>query len=483
MSVLDKILKSVENYPDRCAYISLAGSISYRDLWERSGRLASLIEEKAGESKAPVVIYGHKSPQMLVCFLACARSGRAYCPVDKSMPPQRIRDIAAQTGAPLLIAVEPLSYEEPVSVTADELEAAAEAYPQPDPKQAVSGDDIFYMIFTSGSTGRPKGVQITDSNLDSFVSWSCSIFGRPGVFMNQAPYSFDLSVFDTYSSLTMGGTVVSLDKGILQDMEQTFSFLRENGVEFFVSTPSFANLLLADKAFAAEGFPALDRFVFCGEKLTKETASRLRERFPEAKVINTYGPTEATVAVSGVEITDDMLASEKPLPVGAAKPDTEIYTDGEELIISGPSVSPGYYKDREKTDKVFYAGTDGMRCYRTGDSGYYEDGMLYCTGRLDSQIKMSGYRIELEDIENNLLGLDGIGEAAVIPRYDGEIIKSLAAFVAPDESGTALDGRALRKKLKEKLPAYMVPKKIIVTERLPVNDNGKINRKKLEELL
>ena len=281
----------------------------------------------------------------------------------------------------------------------------------------------------------------------------------------------------------MGGTVVSLDKGILQDMERTFSFLRENGVEFFVSTPSFANLLLADKAFSAEEFPALERFVFCGEKLTKETASRLSERFPKAKVINTYGPTEATVAVSGVEITDDMLASEKPLPIGTAKPDTEIYTDGEELIISGPSVSPGYYKDREKTVKVFSAGTDGMRCYRTGDSGYYEDGMLYCTGRLDSQIKMSGYRIELEDIENNLLGLDGIGEAAVIPRYDGEIIKSLAAFVAPDESGIALEGRALRKKLREKIPAYMVPKKIIVTERLPVNDNGKINRKKLEELL
>ena len=135
-----------------------------------------------------------------------------------------------------------------------------------------SGDEVFYIIFTSGSTGRPKGVQITEKNLYSFVSWSADLFGGPGVFMNQAPYSFDLSVMDTYTALTSGGTVASLDKALLRDMNHAFGFIRDSGVEYFVSTPSFANLLLADRQFSSEGFPKISRFVFCGEKLTKETA-------------------------------------------------------------------------------------------------------------------------------------------------------------------------------------------------------------------
>ena len=108
--------------------------------------------------------------------------------------------------------------------------------------------------------------------------------------MNQAPYSFDLSVMDTYTALTSGGTVASLDKVLLRDMNHAFGFIRDSGVEYFVSTPSFANLLLADRQFSSEGFPKISRFVFCGEKLTKETAAKLFERFPDAKVINTYGP-------------------------------------------------------------------------------------------------------------------------------------------------------------------------------------------------
>ena len=200
-------------------------------------------------------------------------------------------------------------------------------------------------------------------------------------------------------------------------------------------------------------------------------------------MINTYGPTEATVAVSSTEVTSQMMEDDRTIPVGRPKPGTDIYVDNDELIIAGDSVSPGYYMDEVKTAKAFFTAPDGRLCYRTGDSGQYDDGMLYFSGRLDSQIKMNGYRIELEDIENNLLKLDGVGAAAVMPKYDGETIKSLTAFVSPRDSGAEPEGRKLRKALREKLPSYMIPKKIKVLDMLPVNSNGKINRKKLEELL
>ena len=483
MSVLEKIFTAVKEDPGRTAFMSVSGTLTYEELWEKSGKLASYIDEAAVENRDPVVVYGHKSPYMPVCFLACVRSGRAYCPVDVSMPEERIRDIAAETGSPLILAAEQMPYEAEGMITPEKMDGIIGTYPEISPDKAVSGDEVFYIIFTSGSTGRPKGVQITEKNLDSFVSWSADLFGGPGVFMNQAPYSFDLSVMDTYTALTSGGTVASLDKALLRDMNHAFGFIRDSGVEYFVSTPSFANLLLADRQFSSEGFPKISRFVFCGEKLTKETAAKLFERFPDAKVINTYGPTEATVAVSSTEVTSQMLEDDRTIPVGRPKPGTDIYVDNDELIIAGDSVSPGYYMDEVKTAKAFFTAPDGRQCYRTGDSGQYDDGMLYFSGRLDSQIKMNGYRIELEDIENNLLKLDGVGAAAVMPRYDGETIKSLTAFVSPRDSGAEPEGRKLRKALREKLPSYMIPKKIKVLDMLPVNSNGKINRKKLEELL
>lgn len=483
MSVLAKIFTVVRKDPERTAFIAASGTLTYEELWERSGRLASYIDEAAAENRDPVMVYGHKSPYMPVCFLACVRSGRAYCPVDISMPEERIRDIAAEAGSPLILVAERMPYEAGGMITPEKMDEIIRTYPEISPDKAVCGDEVFYIIFTSGSTGRPKGVQITEKNLDSFVSWSADLFGEPGVFMNQAPYSFDLSVMDTYTALTSGGTVASLDKELLQDMNLAFGFIRDSNVEYFVSTPSFANLLLADRQFSSEHFPKISRFVFCGEKLTKETAAKLFERFPEAKVINTYGPTETTVAVSSTEVTAEMLDDDRTIPVGRPKPGTDIYVDNGELIIAGDSVSPGYYRDDVKTARAFFTAPDGRRCYRTGDGGSYGDGLLYFSGRLDSQIKMNGYRIELEDIENNLLRLDGVGAAAVIPRHDGETIRSLTAFVTPRDSGTAPDGRKLRKALREKLPSYMIPKKINVMDILPVNSNGKINRKKLEEML
>lgn len=480
MTVLDKIDIATKANPQKIAFRSRSGHISYAMLRERSDRLASRIESEMGEDKGPVIVYGHKSPLMPVCFLACLKSGRAYCPVDSSMPPERIKEIVSVIGDPLILATEPLSQEMGYIMDAETMEAAFTLCEAISEEARVKAQDLFYLIFTSGSTGKPKGVQISDENLYAFTEWSKGLFQSGGNVLNQAPFSFDLSVMDTYTALTMGETIVSLDRELQQDMKAMLEYIRENRVENFVSTPSFVSMLLAEPMFDSQSVYPVRRFVFCGEKLSKEIVSRLRERFSEAEIINTYGPTETTVAVSGVTITEQMLKDEKPLPIGVARPGMDIFVERGELLIAGDSVSSGYFKDQEKTDEVFSDLYDGRRCYRSGDCGFYEDGLLYCTGRKDFQIKWHGYRIELEDIENNLLELEPVAEAAVIPRYEGDTIRNLVAFVV---TKIPVNGRELRKQLKERLPVYMVPKKIQVIDQMPMSANGKVDRKKLEERL
>lgn len=223
------------------------------------------------------------------------------------------------------------------------------------------------------------------------------------------------------------------------------------------------------------------------------------EKFPSAKVINTYGPTESTVAVTSVEITREMIAGDDELPIGVPKPGSRIYVAKEkvgitktrkksEIIIAGDTVSPGYYKNPEKTEEVFVPGAsyrENSVVYRTDDEGYFaEDGMLYYSGRIDLQIKFHGYRIELGDIEKNLVSIDDVSAAAVLPKSAEGRIRHLVAFlVAPNLTGEYSDRKAIKEQLKVKLPDYMVPKKIVFVEKMPLTDNGKIDRKKLGEML
>ena len=238
-------------------------------------------------------------------------------------------------------------------------------------------------FFTSGSTGEPKGVIITAGCLDAFLAWMLAehSFGEGReVFLNQAPFSFDLSVMDLYLSLATGGTLYSITRREVADFKSLYRSLDASGVTAWVSTPSFAQLCLVERSFAGARLPDLRRFLFCGETLLPETAGRLLDRFPDAEVWNTYGPTEATVATTSVRITRDFVAQAGPLPIGIPRPGTSMYLlddagapppAGErgEMIIAGPNVSPGYLGRPDLTAKAFFDEPDGSRAYRTGDWG------------------------------------------------------------------------------------------------------------------
>lgn len=502
MDILDQIHYYAETAPERRAIVSEDASITYKQLDEYSDRLAGYLYRTYGEGTAPVVVYGHKQPAMPVCFLACAKAGRAYCPVDISVPLPRTLSIIETAKPPVILSVSPLDCPGDVPVIGtDELNKICRTTQDACPKDIrVHGEDSFYIIFTSGSTGTPKGVQISCDCLNHFLDWACDL-GTPredkcgASFLNQAPFSFDLSVMDLYTCLACGGTLWTLTKEIQTNYRDMFAVMKASQAKVWVSTPSFADICLADKSFCSAMLPELAVFLFCGETLTNHTASALLERFPGTLVVNTYGPTESTVALTHVTVTEDLARNTSPLPVGTAKPGSmiEIWDAGGqplpdgiqgEIVILGDTVSTGYLGSPDLTARSFFVHPhSGVRGYHSGDKGYLKDGMLYYCGRIDLQIKLHGYRIELEDVESNLMKLPEIKQAAVTPNLKDGKISSLTAHVVCtcEVENPRETAKALKQQLKAYVPDYMVPKKFVFLPNLPMTANGKCDRKKLEE--
>jgi D-alanine--poly(phosphoribitol) ligase subunit 1 len=362
----------------------------------------------------------------------------------------------------------------------------------------VPGAAPAYIMFTSGSTGAPKGVVITHGNLTSFLDWLVDEQAprEDDIFLNQVPYSFDVSVMDTFQALLAGATVFSVTQDEIANPKRLFSSLASSGLTVWVSTPSFAQLCLSEPGFGREMLPHVRKFLFCGEALPPDVAAQLLDRFPGAEVWNTYGPTEATVATTSIRIDHATLGAYSPLPIGRAMRGTRVEvldpslrpvgpTERGEIVIAGPNVSPGYLHRPDLTAPSFFV-LDGMPAYRTGDWGHHQDGLLFCDGRMDNQVKLHGHRIELGDVEANLRSLPGVRDAVALPVRRGGAVDALAACVvlAGGPRGTDFEAaNRLRSMLAERVPAYMIPRRFRFFDALPMTINGKADRRELERLV
>ena len=408
---------------------------------------------------------------MIATFLACACAGMTYVPLDVSIPQERKNNIIKQLNTNMIIDSNiELMMDKPIDKEI--------------PKIFLNENHVYYIIFTSGSTGAPKGVQITYQNLKSCMNWLLGICDvDKGIILNQANYSFDLSVADIYLSLLTRSKHYILERNTQKDFPKLFQELKKSQATFAVMTPSFAELLMIDKSFDANLMPALKKILFCGEKLTEKTVVKLYERFKEIEIINSYGPTECTFAV-----TSCIVKNEEQISIGIPKDDVDIFImndkfeileDGKigEILIVGESVGLGYLN---KAMNNAFIDFQGKKAYCTGDLGYKENGKLYYMGRKDKQIKYKGYRIELSEIENVLYELEWIEKAVVIARKNREEqINKIIAFVKVN-SNSNVTIQEIKKYLVDRLPEYMIPFIKIVNE-MPLNENGKINEKELLE--
>ncbi|WP_156249809.1 AMP-binding protein, partial [Limosilactobacillus equigenerosi] len=313
-------------------------------------------------------------------------------------------------------------------------------------------------------------------------------------FLGQPPYSFDLSGMFWLPALLSAGTIKAIPSAVVQNFGQLFQVVPNLDLNVFVSTPSFADMLMLSPEFNTEHMPGLNYFLFCGEELTVSTAKRLQERFPTAHIFNTYGPTEATVAVTSIEISQEMIETLKRLPVGKVKAHTttSIWDDDQmltepnqqgEIIIAGDSVAKGYLNNPEKTAQNFFE-LNGQRAYRTGDAGMIdENGLHYVLGRMDFQIKLHGFRIELDEVRSSLETSPLIKQAVAVPKYDQDHkVKQLIAYIIPEASVTS-EGTDFAKEMRQSLTGnimdYMMPNQFIKVSEFPMSPNGKIAIKQM----
>ncbi|MBO4325355.1 MAG: AMP-binding protein [Lachnospiraceae bacterium] len=475
--ITERLRKAAEQWPDRTACRIGRESITYRELWQQASETADLLRR---QGTSPVIIRGDHGVWEITAVLACLLSKRAYVPVGSAVPEKRFSEIVRMTGSTLVITES--------AGGAGRYEGTAEVLTLPElsrfrgNKELNSDNETAYIIFTSGSTGTPKGVPVSYANLSNFARWIGALGPLAGYreqnVLNRAALGFDLSVADLYYSLCGGHTWTAVPGGLAAAEDMTGVFADGN-IHFAVLTPSALKMCLIEETFTKESLPELKAIFCCGERLEKKPVRKLFARFPEICLINAYGPTEATCAVCAVRITPEMAEADEELPVGEIpSAATDVTVRDGEIVLTGPSVFSGYLDGRAGGHFL----ENGVNGYRTGDGGYIRDGLLYYTGRNDSQVKYKGYRIELDEIECAVNRIAGVAECAVIAKRNPEgIVKTIQAFAVP-EKGSACTPESIKRELSEMLPAYMIPKTVAVTDSLPRNANGKTDRKALERI-
>jgi D-alanine--poly(phosphoribitol) ligase subunit 1 len=443
-------------------------------------------EMRVTANNAPVIIYGHKNAEMIVAVYACLSLRIPYIPIDELYPAERITRVSQIANSQVLINCtdrfidlegpsQVLVGKSEFTVKARSLEASTLT------SESDLHDPLVYIIFTSGSTGEPKGVQISNSAILTFLEWMTNDFGFTSndVFLNIAVFSFDLSVFELMTFGALGATLLLNGRQTLESPDKFLNRIERYHGSIWVSTPSFS--MLYSRESHAQISENISSFLFCGEVLPHGLAKELKFHYPKARVLNTYGPTEATVATTLIEIDDSILSKYDVLPVGYPKRDCEIGIEDSEIIIYGDNVSLGYL-NREDLNRVKFGVKENKRYFKTGDLGYIENELLFCRGRNDDQVKLRGYRIELNEITSKLEMLDFVHMAVTIALKRNEEVKKIVSMVVLKIEREGNVKTEIQEFLQRHMPEYMIPSDIKVVESFPLNQNGKIDKSLLPDL-
>jgi amino acid adenylation domain-containing protein len=493
-----RFLRGLAVAADRPAVRIAEDTLSYRAAHEQALLWAGSV--LAGSEPRVIGVLAGKGFTAYTAVLAGLYAGATVVPLHPDFPAVRTRRMLQLAGVSALIVdaaghaalPEVFGADLDIPVLAPGLRAADRRYRAIplDPRHAlaaprpVAADDIAYMLFTSGSTGNPKGVPITHGNTDHYFRLLDDRYDfTPGdIFSQTFDLNFDCAMFDLFCAWGAGASVAVIPPQAYRDMP---SYLAERRLTVWFSTPSSIGLLRRMGALSPGSMPGLRWSFFAGEALTCADAADWQLAAPNSAVENLYGPTELTVTITGHRwsaVTSPPLSANGIVPIGAVHPGHDhllIGADGEptdeegELVITGPQMTAGYLDPADDEGRFLHR--DGRSWYRTGDRvRRHPGGELAYLGRLDSQVQVQGWRVELAEIDHALRACTGVDDGVVVVReVDG--VTELVAFYTGEQT-TAV---ALSRQLRRRLPDRMVPRHYHRLAEFPLNSNRKVDRKKL----
>ncbi|KEO82732.1 non-ribosomal peptide synthetase [Tumebacillus flagellatus] len=473
---------------------------TYDQLNREANRIAHLLRLRGAGEGTPVILALERTPQMIAAILGVVKVGGVYIPVDPDYPEERIAYIVENSEARHLVttgeAQERIAAFQGEAVVLDRETETLASLPDSNPESVIHAESLIYAIYTSGSTGKPKGVLLTHRNVLRLmdVTQPYYRFGERDVWTMFHSYCFDFSVWEMYGALLYGGRVVIVPKATAQSTPAFYDLLLKERVTVLNQTPSaFYRLIEADGKNADSTLgDHLRCVIFGGEALNFTHLRPFLDRYPEStQLVNMYGITETTVHATFRPITrQDVDAVWKGSPIGQPLDDLTFYlldenrqpvVDGEpgEIYIAGPGLAARYLNNPEKTAEVFLE-LDGQRVYKTGDiARRHENGELEYLGRVDHQVKIRGFRIELGEIENTLARHDAVTNVLVVASPDANGDLQLVAYLETDAD---LPAKEWRRYVRQSLPEYMIPARVVCVPEFPVTPNGKIDRNALHEI-
>ncbi len=503
-TLADLFVDSAARHGDATALVHDEGTLTYGEFSERVSRLARHLIGLGVGPEVPVGLAIRRSVDLLVGMYAISMAGGAYVPIDPDQPAER-NAMVLGTAAPLCVLTSGAVGSEisaaatVVDLTQLDLASYSAAPVQPSERcGALCADNTAYVIFTSGSTGRPKGVAVSHGAVVNQLNWMREEYGldETDASLLKTAATFDLSVWEFWSQLTSGGRLVVANADGHRDPDYLLALVRRHAVTTLHLVPSMLSML--GTVAAGELSPDLRRVLAIGEALPAAVAQDFRRHNGSAELHNLYGPTEAAVSVTSHPVTDDDTVT---VPIGVPEANTTVFVlDSRlhpvpagvsgELYLAGAQLARGYFGRPDLTAERFVANpfdANGSRMYRTGDlvrwrvplvDGVAAAARLEYIERADFQVKIRGFRIELGEIESALRAQATVAEAAVLV-YSGESMgDQLVAYVV-GRAGAVVEVAVVETELARAVPSYMVPDAFVVLEALPLNANGKLDRKAL----
>ncbi|MCR8966025.1 non-ribosomal peptide synthetase [Brevibacillus laterosporus] len=531
--------EQVNKTPHKIAVKHGEQQVTYKELDEKSNQIAHALREKGIKNEGLVAIYFERSIDMLSSIIGIMKAGGAYIPIDVNFPVNRMKTMLSDSQATFIITKSPYInrvefYTELASGTSiehiiylDSIEDANEdqeifrkkklesylsqtgeapiniadssvcdvdyvaSCSTEKVENRINPTNLSYIIYTSGSSGKPKGAMVEHQGMVNhlYAKINDLNLSASSIIAQNASHCFDISVWQIFAALICGGTTIIYSNETVMDPEELVNRVIQDNITILEVVPSFLHAMLNYLAESKKAFSDLEFLLVTGEELKPKLVKRWFDMYKGIKLVNAYGPTEASDDITHYVMSDFPHIGK--IPIGKTVQNLAIYIVDDylklcpigikgEIVVAGIGVGRGYINDEEKTKKAFtinpYAREKNERLYKTGDLGrWLPDGTIEYLGRLDYQVKIRGNRIELGEIESIINQQDSIKEAVVLVRGEDIERQYLCAYMVVQN----VDIQVIKNSLKNKLPEYMIPTSYVLLDKMPLTSNGKVDRQAL----